>query len=49
MNAYYWLILAVVLVAGCSSQGKVEVPKDAKPGPTSIPSVREAGAGYAPK
>lgn len=42
------LLLLTFLVIGCSSQGKAEIPKDAQPGPTKAPVVRDAGAGYSP-
>ncbi len=46
-----WLLLFGLLLisTGCSSHAKVEVPKDAKPGPTVIPTVRDAGAGFKSK
>jgi hypothetical protein len=42
------VILALILISGCSSQGKVDVPRDTKPAPTEMPKVRSAGEGYKP-
>lgn len=44
---HYWIACSLtLLLAGCSSKTQVEVPKDAKPGPTVIPTVRDAGEGF---
>lgn len=42
------ILFCLILLSGCSSQTKVEVPKDAKPAPTEMPKVRSAGEGYKP-
>ena len=42
------IVFSLILLGGCSSQGKVEVPKDAKPAPTEMPKVRNAGEGFKP-
>lgn len=39
-------ILCLMVLTGCSSQGKLEVPKDAKAAPTEMPKVRNAGDGF---
>ncbi|HQR44067.1 MAG TPA: hypothetical protein PLX97_15335 [Gemmatales bacterium] len=41
-------VFVLILLAGCSSQGKVEVPRDSKPAPTEMPKVRSAGEGFKP-
>ncbi|HQR07863.1 MAG TPA: hypothetical protein PLN21_13630 [Gemmatales bacterium] len=41
-----WILFGMLLImAGCSSNANVELPKNPKPGPTVIPTVRDAGAG----
>ena len=42
------ILFSLILLSGCSSQGKVEVPRDAKPAPTEMPKVRSAGEGFKP-
>ena len=43
-----YIALCLILLTGCTSQGKVEVPRDAKAAPTEMPKVRSAAEGYKP-
>jgi hypothetical protein len=43
-----YFVYMLVLLAGCASQSKIEVPSDAKPAPTEMPKVRSAAEGYKP-
>jgi hypothetical protein len=42
------VLLVLILLSGCSSREKVEVPRDTKPAPTEMPKVRSAGEGFKP-